>query len=412
MDGPQISRKTRSEPVLAFDGSYYVLREKGALAASRSVGEKSGARPRLLWWLSLNSCAIRLPCSAFNSPCPGNLSNVPKIRLFIATCCLTLTAAAQRIDFHWPTPNPAWDEGKGYEAWAQPTVSGDPESGLFGCVRSGGGQFHEGLDIRPISRDRRGEPTDPIFAAMDGLIRHVNSKAGESNYGRYIVIEHPGLKPAVYTLYAHLSKIEPGIGNGVSVKAGQVIATMGHTGGGGNIPRDRAHMHFEIGLMVTQDFQSWYNWKKFGSPNEQGVWNGMNLMGFDPLDFLRQWRAHKVDDFQQYLDQTRTIVRVRVATSRTPDFIQRYPAMLRKPVPLGFVAGWEIDCNSTGLPFAWTPLGAADVAGLRPNSVEIVSVDDAAVRAYRCKSLVRKHGAGYLAGSDLNMMLQQVFGLR
>lgn len=40
MDGPQISRKTRSEPVLAFDGSYYVLREKGALAASRSVGEK------------------------------------------------------------------------------------------------------------------------------------------------------------------------------------------------------------------------------------------------------------------------------------------------------------------------------------------------------------------------------------
>ena len=259
---------------------------------------------------------------------------------------------------------------------------------------------------------RRGKPADKIFAAMPGIVRHVNGRAGESNYGRYIVIEHTGLTPAVYTLYAHLSKIEPGIVPGVSVTAGQVIATMGHTGGGGNIPRDRAHMHFEIGLKVTDEFQSWYNWKKFGSPNEQGSWNGMNLMGIDPLDFLREWRAKKVDNFQQYFDRLRTIVKVRVATSRTPDFIQRYPALLRKPLPLGFVAGWDIECNSTGLPFAWTPLNAADVAGMRPNSVEIVSVDDAAVRAYRCKSLVRKHGSSYAPGSDLNIMLQQVFGLR
>ena len=332
--------------------------------------------------------------------------------LFIFSLSFVNLAAAQRIDFVWPTPNPAWEQGRGPEAWAQPTVSGDPESGLFGCVRSGGTQFHEGLDIRPVSRDGRGEPADKIVAAMTGIVRHVNPKAGESNYGRYLVIEHPGVKPAVYTLYAHLAKIEPGIAPGVSVKAGQVIATMGHTGGGGNIPRDRAHLHFEIGLMVSEEFNSWYAWKKFGSPNEQGLWNGMNLMGFDPLDFLHEWRAKKVDDFQQYLDRLRPIVRLRVATNRTPDFIRRYPALLRKPVPLGFVAGWEVDCNLTGLPFAWTPLSAAEVAGMRPDSVQIVSVEEAAVRAYRCKSLARKHGSGYVPGTDLNEMLQQVFGLR
>ena len=331
---------------------------------------------------------------------------------FIFGLCFVTFAVAQRIDIQWPTPNPAWEQGKGYEAWAQPTVSGDPESGLFGCIRSNGRQFHEGLDIRPVSRDARGEPTDKIFAAMAGVVRHVNGLAGESNYGRYIVIEHPGVTPAVYTLYAHLSKIEPGIVPGTSVKAGQVIATMGHTGGGGTIPRDRAHMHFEIGLKVTDDFQSWYNWKKFGSTNEQGAWNGMNLMGIDPFDFMREWRAHKVDNFQQYFDRLRTIVKVRVATNRTPDFIQRYPALLRKPLPIGFVSGWEIDCNSTGLPFAWTPLTAVEVAGMRPNSVQIVSVEDAVVRAYRCKSLVKKQGSSYKPGSDLNIMLQQVFGLR
>jgi len=362
------------------------------------------------------SCFPRAAClGCANRPHisrPPIFSTVPRVSLPFLFLSLTLSLVAQRIEFQWPTPNPAWAQGKGYEAWAQPTVSGDPESGLFGCIRSNGTQFHEGLDIKPVSRDAHGEPTDRISAAMDGIVRNVSSRAGDSNYGRYIVIEHTGLTPAVYTLYAHLSKIEPGIAPGVSVKAGQTIAIMGHTGFGGSIPRDRAHMHFEIGLKASDEFQSWYNWKKFGSPNEQGVWNGLNLMGIDPLDFLREWRARKVDNFQQYFDRLHTIVRVRVATNRTPDFIRRYPALLRKPLPLGFVSGWEIDCNSTGLPFAWTPLTATDVAGLRANTVEIVSVDVPATRAYRCKSIVRKRGSGYVPGSDLAMMLQQVFGLR
>ncbi len=320
--------------------------------------------------------------------------------------------AAQRTEISWPTPNRAWEQGKGIEAWAQPTVSGDPESGLFGCVRSGGTQFHEGLDLKPVRRDSRGEPTDPVFAAMDGVVRYVASRAGESNYGRYIVLEHPGQSPAVYTLYAHLARIESGIMPGVTVQRGQTIGTMGHSAGGGGIPKDRAHLHFEIGLMVTTQFATWYGTKKFGSQNEHGLWNGMNLMGIDPLDFLRQWRARKVDNFQQYFDSLRSVVRVRVVTSRTPDFIQRYPALLRQPLPVGFVSGWEIECNATGLPFAWTPLGPAEVAGLRPDTVQILSAESALVRAYRCKSLVKPRGAGYVPDGDLQTMLQQVFGIR
>jgi murein DD-endopeptidase MepM/ murein hydrolase activator NlpD len=335
--------------------------------------------------------------------------------LFLALGLPLLGAAdAQRIEIQWPTPNPAWAQGRSIEAWVQSTVSGDPESGLFGCVRSSGGQFHEGLDIRPVARDRHGEPLDAIAAAMDGVVRHVNTHAGDSNYGRYIVIEHPGMTPAVYTLYAHLAKIEPGIAAGVTVARGQTLGVMGHSGGGGkgSIPRDRAHLHFEIGLMVTQDFPAWYAWKQFGSANEHGLWNGMNLMGIDPLDFLRQWRTRKVDNFQQYFDQLRGVVKVRIATNRMPDFIVRYPSLLRRPLPLGLVAGWELECNSTGLPFAWTPLSPLDVAGLRPGEVQIVSADSAVARAYRCKSLVRPRGAGYVPGADLAMVLQQVFGLR
>ena len=325
---------------------------------------------------------------------------------------LAATVCAQRIEISWPTPNPAWAEGKSYEAWVQPTVSGEPESGLFGCVRSGGTQFHEGLDIRPMARDARGEPTDRITAAMDGVVRYVNASPGGSNYGRYIVLDHPGVAPAVYTLYAHLARIEPGISAGVRVERGQVIGTMGHSSSGTGIPRDRAHMHFEIGLMVTQNFSAWYATRKFGSANEHGLYNGMNLMGIDPQDFLRQWRSHKVDNFQQYFDALRPVVTFRLATTRVPDFIVRYPALLRKPLPAAPVAGWEVACNSTGVPFAWTPLTAMEAIGLRTDAVQIVAVEAAAVHAYRCKSLVRPRGGGYVPGSDLAEMLQQVFGLR
>jgi peptidoglycan LD-endopeptidase LytH len=319
---------------------------------------------------------------------------------------------AARVEFVWPTPNPAWAEGRPIDDFIQPTVSGDPESGTFGCIRSGGRQFHEGIDIKPLRRDRHGEPADPVFAAMDGLIRHVSSRAGDSNYGRYIVIEHAGLSPAVYTLYAHLAAIEPGIRAGVTVKAGQVIALMGHSAGGSGIPRERAHLHFEIGLRVTDNFDAWYVSKGFGSVNEQGPWNGMNLMGIDPLDFLRQWRLHRVDDFAQYFDRLQPVVRLRVVTINVPDFIRRYPALLQRPMPFGLVGGWEISCNSTGVPFAWTPLSPQQVAGLPSGSVRILSVDEAAVRAWRCKSLVRSRNGSYEPGIDLQEMLQQVFGVR
>ncbi len=138
-------------------------------------------------------------------------------------------------------------------------------------MRSGGAQFHEGIDIKCISRDRRGEPTDSVFAAMAGIVRHISTSAGDSSYGRYIVLEHPEQTPAIYTLYAHLAHIAPGLKVGDQVTRGQVIGTMGHSSGGYIIPRDRAHLHFEMGVMVTRDFASWYATKKSGSANDHGL---------------------------------------------------------------------------------------------------------------------------------------------
>jgi murein DD-endopeptidase MepM/ murein hydrolase activator NlpD len=320
-------------------------------------------------------------------------------------------AAAERVAISWPTPNTAFARGAPISEILQHAGSGDPASGGFGCVRTSDTQFHEGIDIKAVGHDRAGEPTDSIFAAMDGVVRYVNTKPGASNYGRYIVIEHPDQVPAVYTLYAHLSKVEAGIAAGTRVTRGQIIATMGRSSSGQAIPKERAHLHFEIGVVVTQDFAAWYTARKFGSANEHGIYNGMNLMGIDPLDFMQQNRAGRVGSFLDYLQKQTVAVRVRIATPRTPDYVRRYPALVTKAAPF-IVGGWEIKFNWSGLPVAFTPLTPAEVAGLSANTPVILSTDAAELKRQKCKSLAVSRKTGWTVGKDLGTVLQQLFGLR
>ncbi|HYD85662.1 MAG TPA: M23 family metallopeptidase, partial [Opitutus sp.] len=325
----------------------------------------------------------------------------------IWTVVLVGPLRAERVELVWPTPSKAWAEGRPAREFLQHAGSGEWESGGFGGVRSSGRQFHEGIDIKPVARNRRGEPTDEIFAAMSGVVRHVSAVAGNSSYGRYIVIEHTELTPAVYTLYAHLAKIAPGVREGVAVKRGQTIGEMGYTAGGYTIPKERAHLHFEIGLMVTRNFQTWYDARKFGSRNEHGVWNGMNLMGIDPLDFYNAWRSRRVDTFEEYFAGMETAVRLRIATRRVPDFVERYPALLTKARPM-LVGGWEIRFNWSGIPFAWTPLTTAEMDGLKLNEREIVAVDTKVERADRSKTLVVQRRGKWVVARDLETVLQQL----
>lgn len=319
--------------------------------------------------------------------------------------------AVERMQLVWPTPNTGWADGKPLDAYIQHAGSGDAESGTFGGVRSGGHQFHEGLDIKCVGRDRHGEPTDSVFAALDGVVRHINASAGDSNYGRYIVIEHPEQIPAIYTLYAHLARIAPGLHVGDRVTHGQAIAVMGHSSDR-PIPRERAHLHFEIGVMVTRDFQLWYDRRKFGSRNDQGLWNGMNLMGIDPLAVFNGWRAGRINTMQDAFAQMTQAVRVRIATHRFPDFIGRYPSLLTKQPAMGPVSGWEIAFNWTGVPFAWTPLGPTEVLGLPPDQPRIVEVNTDLERRELSKTLVVQHRGTWSVGRDLENVLQQLFAIK
>jgi peptidoglycan LD-endopeptidase LytH len=326
---------------------------------------------------------------------------------FVLTGAVAATMAAKpATGIVWPTPNPAFMQGGDLKSWVQDTGTGDPHSGLFGCVRDDGHKFHEGIDIKCILRDRKGEPADPIYAALAGKVVYINTVAGNSGYGRYIVLEHPQADVGVYTLYAHLSAIAPGLKVGQSVAAGTTIATMGHSGTE-DIPNARAHMHFEIGVRLSNDFAAWYKEKKFTSPNEHGNYNGYNLLGCDPLVFFEQVRTGQFKGFAAYLQGLPTAFTLRVTTPRIPDYVIRYPALLAKPVPLAGVAGWDIDFTWYGVPTKLTPLPAGTLGLGKPGAVAIVSYDRAAFVGCSCRDTLL-FGAGKDATPRLGVYQQDI----
>ena len=330
------------------------------------------------------------------------------MRLPVILLALLLAAAGTRAQpLVWPTPNPAFVEGKDPSAWVQPTSSGRDESGLFGCVRNGGNRFHEAIDIRTVERDARNRATDPVFAAMPGTVAHINRVAGHSSYGLYVVLTHEQGGLRFYSLYSHLARIAPGLEEGQRVREGQELGTIGTTAGGYRIPHHRAHLHFEVGLALHEGFQRWYDEQPFGSPNRHGAANGLNLRGTDPLRFYESVRDRKARDFADFLRQEEPAFLVRVANPRTPDLLRRSPALRRGP-SLDSPAGWQIGFSRYGVPLSFRALSQAELGTATPGQPEIL-VPTAENPRIPCRDLIRLRNETWLPGDDLRSTLDLLF---
>lgn len=314
------------------------------------------------------------------------------------------------LAFTWPTPSPGPDQGWAIERFIQPTVSGDPTSGLFGCVRNDGHRFHEGVDIMPfLERNRAGEATDPIRSAMDGRVVHVNAKSGLSSYGRYVVIEHDQLSPALLTLYAHLARIDPEIVPGARVNEGQLIGTMGRSASY-RIPKDRTHLHFEIGLRMSDRFQQWYDRQGFGSKNDHGIYNGMNLTGFNALDCYRWVKTISGTEADDYVKSLPVGYVIEVAAPVVPDFVRRYPVLLSRSLEKLPLHAWRITFTPWGFPFRWEPISSDEAVGTRAGEVTVVAMDPGQVAEYECRSLIDIDGKVAVLNETGQSTLELLFG--
>lgn len=314
----------------------------------------------------------------------------------------------------WPTPNPAFQRGEPLEAFIQPTVSGKIESGLFGCVRNDGYKFHEGIDLFPIKRDRSGEALDSVFSILPGRIVHVSAQSGHSSYGRYIVVEHDQEIPAFHTLYSHMATIGDGIVPGARVESGTILGRMGRSAAGYTIPKSRAHLHFEIGFRLTDQFQAWYDRQKFGQPNRHAEWNGMNLVGLDPLDFYTKIREAQVSNMRDYLQALPAVARIRVYTTQVPDFVQNFSALVTRPFEGQRIVAWDIAFSKYGLPKEWTPRFASDGLSGQAGDVTVIAYDPKMLEQQTCRRVLNINGssaAPTISRATIST-LQKLFGFK
>ena len=314
--------------------------------------------------------------------------------VFVALATVVLSAAVvlAQSPFQFPTANHAlFEPGQELKFFA-PTAPDKPwTSGSFGCVRSDGWQMHEGLDILHLQTDRHGEPTDSVMATADGTVVYVSIKAALSNYGKYIVIRHLVEGLEIYSLYAHLSEVQPGIAAGTPVKAGEVIAIMGRTSNTSEtINKERAHCHFELNLFVSENFGAWYRKNNPGERNDHGIWNGQNLNGLDPREILLAERNGGFSLLNFLRSQTE-LCRVLVRSTSFP-YLRRYaPLVLKNPrAEQAGVAGYEVALNYNGVAFALLPRAASEIKGT--GRFQLLSVNESEYHAHPCRRLVVEHG--------------------
>lgn len=124
-------------------------------------------------------------------------------------------------------------------------------------------KWHEGIDIAsPYGT--------PVYAAYGGSIAYMEKLELEWSYGWHVVIDHGNF----YTLYAHLSRIDVEVGDGIG--QGDIIGRVGNTG-----RTTGPHLHFEVLRKETLPKETDPN-----EPNENSGCPFDKYRRINPLDVL------------------------------------------------------------------------------------------------------------------------------
>lgn len=282
----------------------------------------------------------------------------------LAALLLVPGVPAQPLRLLLPTENDALFDGDGpafyqyTDRYFKGRRSQPWEGGQYGFVRNlvetPGGivftRFHEGLDIKPVRRDAAGEPLDAVRAVDAGRVVYANRDARESNYGLYVVVEHWWHGSPYYTLYAHLGDVA--VRPGQAVQPGARLGTLGYTGRG--IDQRRAHVHFEINLLLNEAFEAWHQEQFPRDDNPHGIYNGLNMAGIDPAGLMLALQDEPGLTIPDFVARQQESFSLLLPNEGLPDLLRRYPWL----VPVGReLAGlsWEIGLTRSGLPVRVEP---------------------------------------------------------
>jgi peptidoglycan LD-endopeptidase LytH len=332
----------------------------------------------------------------------------PLITACFCASVILLAALSSRADsFLLPTANNAIYQQGQEDKFFVPTPGKPWTSGTFGCVRTEGWQVHEGLDIRCLQHDKKGEPIDPVMATADGTVAYINTRPSLSNYGNYIILRHQIDGLEIYSLYAHLREVRAGLKAGLPIKGGEQIAIMGRTSNTRQrISLDRAHVHFELDFVINDRYSEWHRKSLVGERNDHGDWNGKNLIGIDPRVVLtEQHKQGPKFNLVEFMRQQTELCRVVVRDTKFP-WLTHYPALVRRnPVAeKEGVAGYELALTFNGVAFELIPRAASEIK--TKSRYQLLSVNEPEQQRNPCRRLVTKKGTRWELAPHATELIQ------
>ena len=304
------------------------------------------------------------------------------------------------LDLVFPTPNQNLMEHpehfymktarSGSDAW---------KGGMYGFSRNAKSlkagvvhtRFHEGVDIAPIMRDAKGYPLDSVVAIDSGTVVYVNAVAGRSNYGKYIVVRHVWDGSPFYSLYAHLN--ETWVDSGAHVPQGFPLGRLGYTGAG--INRARAHLHFEITMLINWNFPAWYSSEYRDGANHHGYYNGINMSGLNVARLYERLSVEPDLSIRTFIaEEHEPFYKVQMPREGRLDLLWRYPWLLESSASANH-RSWEMTFDASGL-----PLSLRSVESQVKEPTVSWAADSPFPYSYRTKSRVRgSTGSPSLSGS-------------
>ncbi len=310
------------------------------------------------------------------------------------------TASAQPVSLVFPTDNDALLRGGGPEFYMYTNrtfegVRSKPwQGGQYGFVRNEERtpagivftRFHEGVDIRPLYRDARGEPLDEVRAADGGRVVYVNHNPRQSAYGIYVVVEHLWQDSPYYTLYGHLAHAV--VREGQSVARGGKLGRLGYTGTG--INQERAHVHFEVNLLLSNRFDAWLRAWQPRSNNPHGLFHGLNLAGADVSRLYLALAEESDVQVGEVIQREPVAWKALVPGGFIPELVQRYPWLTQERLSQP-PSAWMVHVSSAGLPLRFEPVEQQVTA-----PVLVYIADPVRKNRYSTNSMLKRTGDAFV----------------
>lgn len=179
----------------------------------------------------------------------------------------------------------------------------------YGSTANGTRDPHHGVEFV-------NETGTPVHAAADGRVVFAGPdeeaiySPWKNYYGNLIVVEHAD---GLFTLYAHLSKIDVEAGN--EVTPGQKLGEVGSTGAAIG-----SHLHFEVRRGNVQDYFSTQNPELWLAPRrgESGQLLGAFMISIVDQAFHPRYAEFTID---HYTDRNQARVKTYYLTTYTPELM-------------------------------------------------------------------------------------------